>query len=284
MLRSFSLGSALGIPIYVHSTFLLLPMLTIWLNREGGLLSILFAEAMLLSLFGCVLLHELGHAMMGRVFGIPTRDITLYPIGGVARMESTGRRPFEEVCIALAGPAVNLVIVLLLSPFVAALALSGVSLRPTVALENGPLSLVGAYLAFLWVANSVLMVFNLLPVFPMDGGRVFRAVLAVWMGLAAATEVAAAVALVLAILLGIGGLLLGAPTLALVTVFVVVAGQMELFSVRQREAHRRVHPVESVQPMPPPPSTILPGFTGFVWDRDRQVWVRWVNGRPVEIH
>src|SRR5262249_36554229 len=146
MLRSFHLGRAFGIPLYIHSTFLLLPAIFIVLNWSGGLPAVLFSQAVLLTLFACVLLHELGHALMGRFFGIRTRDIPLYPIGGVARMESTGRRPHEEVAVALAGPAINLAILLLLSPIVALFAVSGMPLRPEVALTHSPLAVLGSFL------------------------------------------------------------------------------------------------------------------------------------------
>jgi Zn-dependent protease len=276
MPRSFYLGRAFGIPVSIHPTFFLLPALFAAMRWADGPFAVLFSEILLLSVFGCVLLHELGHALMGRAFGIATRDITLYPIGGVARMESTGRRPSEEACIALAGPAVNLAIVALLSPLIALLAMSGLPLRPDRAMEYGPAAVVASYLASLWAANGVLMLFNLLPVFPMDGGRVLRAALATGLGALRATEIAAAIGLVLALMLCLVGVWFGHVTLILVPMFVIFAGQMELAALRQREARRAAVPVVEVAPAP------LADFTGFVWDRDRHVWVRWVDGRPVE--
>jgi Zn-dependent protease len=287
MLRSFRLGSAFGIPLYVHSTFFLLPLFALTMSWSAGPAGVLFSQAVLLSIFGCVLLHELGHALVARLFGIPTRDITLYPIGGVARLESTGHRAHEEVAISLAGPAVNLLIVLLLSPVVAALALSGATIGNDAVLygSGGPLSLAASYLTMVWLGNLILMGFNLIPAFPMDGGRVLRAFLSLPLGTLRATEIAAAVGLVLAVLLGIVGLLQGVPGLVLVAVFVTVAGQLELQALRQRESRAPLQAepaVEVVTPVPIPP--VLGGFTGFVWDRDNRVWVRWVNGRPVEVH
>ncbi|MFO0843622.1 MAG: site-2 protease family protein [Gemmataceae bacterium] len=276
MPRSFFLGRAFGIPLSIHPTFFLLPALVAVLRWADGLTGVLFSEALLLAVFGCVLLHELGHALMARAFGIATRDITLYPVGGVARLESTGRRPFEEVCIALAGPAVNLAIVLLLSPLVSLVAMAGLPLGPDRALDHGPAAVAASFLASLWVANGVLMLFNLLPVFPMDGGRVLRAALAAGLGWLRATEVAAGVAVVLGLILCVIGVLIGTPSLALVPLFVIFAGQMELSALRQRELRRSDVPVAVQGPTP------LGGFTGFVWDRDRHVWVRWVDGRPVE--
>src|SRR5437660_3889670 len=107
------IGSGFGIPIYLHWTFFLLP-LWIWYNDQDQLV---LALTILPLMFGCVVLHEFGHALMARYFGIRTRDITLYPIGGVARLERLSDRPHEELLIALAGPAVNVAIALLLFPF-----------------------------------------------------------------------------------------------------------------------------------------------------------------------
>jgi Zn-dependent protease len=287
MLRSFRLGTAFGIPLYVHSTFLLLPLFALAMSWAAGPAGVLFSQAVLLTIFACVLLHELGHALMARLFGIPTRDITLYPIGGVARLDSTGHRPHEEIAIALAGPAVNLGIALLLSPVVAALALAGAAVGPDAVLHGaGPLHLFATYLTMVWVGNLVLMAFNLIPAFPMDGGRVLRAFLSLGLGQLRATEVAAAVGLVLAVLLGVAGLFQGVPSLVLVAVFVAVVGQLELHALRQRQARERLRAeaepvVEVLAPVRIPPG--LGGFTGLVWDQHNQVWVRWVNGRPVEV-
>ncbi len=124
MLRSFHIGKLFGIPLYVHSTFFLLPLWALLANSGSGLANGLFVVAGLIALFGCVVLHELGHALMARHFGIGTESITLYPIGGVARLLRMSEKPAEEVCIALAGPAVNLVLAALLTP-AALLALCG---------------------------------------------------------------------------------------------------------------------------------------------------------------
>ncbi len=275
MLRSFHLGSVFHIPLYIHPSFLLMPLVVAILNWSLGLQAVLFSQFVLLSVFGCVLLHELGHALMARWFGISTRDITLYPIGGIARLESTGNRPVEEICIALAGPAVNFVLVLLLSPLVALCALSGLAMNPDKALGQGALAIFASYLAVVWAANGVLMLFNLLPVFPMDGGRVLRAILSTGLGPMKATEIAAALAILLALGLSVLGVILGSISLILVPLFVIFAGQMELYQMRRRAAHRAALAV--VEPL------ALNGFTGLVWNPERRVWVRWVNGRPAEL-
>src|SRR5262245_18366280 len=114
MLRSWKLGTAFGIGLYVHWSFLLLPAYVVFNAWGASAGQLLFLLGLVLAVFGCVLLHELGHALMARQFGIGTRDITLYPIGGVARLERMSEKPWEEVCIALAGPAVNAVLAVLL--------------------------------------------------------------------------------------------------------------------------------------------------------------------------
>jgi Zn-dependent protease len=240
----------------------------------------LFMEAILLSTFCCVVLHELGHALAARAFGIGTRDITLYPIGGVARLESTGTRPVEEVCISLAGPAVNLGIALFLLPLVAGVFLLRLPVGEQTVLAGvgGPLSLVGSYLIALCAVNVGLLGFNLLPVFPMDGGRVLRALLALGLGMLRATEIAAGVGFVLAVGLALFGLWAKSLSLALVAAFVAVVGQMELRALRKREARRRMAAAPVVEVLP-----ALEGFTGFVWDRDNKTWVRWVDGRPADV-
>lgn len=298
-MRSLSLGRAFGIPLFIHPTFLLLPLYVAFATRGEPLPKMALAQGLLLSMFFCVLLHELGHALMARRFRIHTRDITLYPIGGVARLESTGHAPHQEVAIALAGPAVNLALVALLAPLAAALALLGDPADPLAALESGP----AGYLAVLAVGNAMLLAFNLIPAFPMDGGRVLRALLSLPLGLLRATEVAAAVGLVLGLGMAVCGLTVSwaSPSLALVGLFVVFAGRMELASLRRAHAHRRLEgerrqapAVEVVMraadpfdPLAPlrPAGEVVPsrgGFTGFLYDTEQRVWVRWIDGRPVE--
>jgi Zn-dependent protease len=242
---------------------------------------------------------------MGRYFGIATRDITLYPIGGVARLESTGGKPHEEIAIAVAGPAVNLVITVLLAPVVFLLwYFFGVDPWAFVTGKMGGdwLTVLTSFLFAVCLGNLGLLLFNLLPAFPMDGGRVLRALLSIGMPRLQATQIAATVGLVLAGCLALGGLLIEAYSLVLVAGFVAFAGQMELWALRQRERGRRpamlvmepmlAEPVEPepllAEPVEPEPfgpirfSADPRRFTGLAWDRDRGVWVRWVNGVPVE--
>jgi Zn-dependent protease len=295
---SIPLGRAFGIPLYLHITFFLLPAYIAYTQRHEGLGGVLFGVVAVLAVFGCVLLHELGHALMARHYNIATRDITLYPIGGVARLESTGEKPAHELAIALAGPAVNLVFVIVLAPAVIAILapiLFGGGPSPFGA-GQGALGWLARFVGTLWFSNLVLLGFNLLPAFPMDGGRVLRALLSEGMSRLRATEIAVGVGVFMAILFGAAAALLNPPQpmLLLVALFVCFAGQQELRVLRYYEAQRRAEQAQANAGMPPPPVVVIPprgeagqaagGFTGLMWDRDLRVWVRWQNGRPVQIH
>jgi Zn-dependent protease len=291
MLRSFHIGKLFGIPLYIHSTFFLLPIWVLLANSGFGLASALFVLAGLIALFACVVLHELGHALMARYFGIGTQSITLYPIGGVARLLRMSEKPLEEVCIALAGPAVNLVIAALLSPVALVTFLSGKTL---VGLEPGLSAEAGQFLTVLWLGNVSLLLFNLIPCFPMDGGRVLRALLSMGLGQLRATEIAARIGLFMAFLIAALSVVQMSPWPMILAVFVLLAGQWELAGVRRLAAQRRaarlavaapqvelvtipVLPREAEQPRPRPAAP----FSGFAWDDRYRVWVQWHNGRPV---
>lgn len=285
MFRSFRLGSAFGIPLYLHPTFALLPLYVLATTRGEGTVRVLLAQAVLFTVFGCVLLHELGHALMARVFGIATRDVTLYPIGGVARLDGTGSRPFEEIAIALAGPAVNLVIFLLLLPVVFLLWAGGVLGAADDPIGSGgstAMGFVAHWLAMVCIGNLGLLVFNLIPAFPMDGGRVLRATLSLFIPRLDATRIAVGLALVAAAGLALLGFFLPSPGLVFVALFVAFAGQMELWILKRREAQQaaeQVVPDHDVRRLDEEESA---GFTGMAWDQRRGVWVRWVNGRVSE--
>lgn len=225
MLSSWKLGRLAGIELFLHPTFLLL--LALAYLAEGGLLAVFFMVAV----FGCILLHEFGHAFSARWFGIETLDITLYPIGGVARLERLPRRPIAELLITLAGPAVNVAIAAILGLLLAV----GSLINPGLGL-----SLPGEFAGLLLSVNLLLAVFNLLPAFPMDGGRILRASLSGWLGRLRATEVAVAVGQILAILIPIGLLALGLfnPLHLLLAVFLYVAAGSELRQVRAEEFQR----------------------------------------------
>ncbi len=224
---NWNLGRVAGIPINVHWSFWLLPLLVLFSAAPAGG-SLTLRLTLLFLVFGCVVLHELGHAMMARLFEVRTRDITLYPIGGIARLERMPRHPFAEGAIALAGPAVNVVIAAFLA--VAWGVLGGLV---------GSFS--GAILQTLLYANVVLVLFNLLPVFPMDGGRVLRAILGAFVPFTKATRISARVGQAFAALLGIIGLFTGG-MLVFLAIFVFFAAQAELTMVRQQERFAQAHP------------------------------------------
>lgn len=184
MKSNIQFGRVAGIGIYAHWTLLVMLLgVFAWFLWESISVSIALAGLILTSaLFGCVVLHELGHALMARQFGIRTLDITIYPIGGVARLEAMPKQPRQEFLIAIAGPAVNLVIAVVL--FVVLLG-AGQSLAPDAFIHGEP-NVLGS---LMWM-NVALVVFNMLPAFPMDGGRVLRASLASRMSYRSATRIA----------------------------------------------------------------------------------------------
>jgi len=221
---SVKLGRFAGIDVFVHATFVLL---LVWFGyvswvSTGTVAGVAAGLSFILSLFLCVVLHEYGHALTARRFGIRTRHITLLPIGGVAMLEAMPSDPRQEILVALAGPAVNFAIAAGLYLVL------GVAERPgtLVNLGLGPSALV----ANLIVANLMLAVFNLLPAFPMDGGRVLRAVLSLRMDRVRATRWAARVGQALAVGLGVLGLL-GNPLLILIAVFVWIGAGAEAGAV-----------------------------------------------------
>ncbi len=224
---SFRIGSPFGIPVRVHVTFfLLLAWYAAIIWREAGTVTaVLQGLAFILTLFLCVVLHEFGHALTARRYGIPTRDITLLPIGGLARLERMPDDPKQELWVALAGPAVNVVIA------------GGIFLfsRVTTSVPNlEAVTLVGgSFLARVMVVNVFLVLFNLLPAFPMDGGRILRALLATRMEYARATRLAATIGQSMAFLFGFAGLFLN-PMLIFIGLFVWIGAAQEASMVQMR--------------------------------------------------
>ena len=281
ILRSWKLGTILGMGIYVHWTFLLIPAWVFWETASSShrLEPAVWATGLVFAIFGCVLLHELGHALMARRFGIPTRDITLYPIGGVARLERMSRQPWEEFWISLAGPAVNVVIALALLPVVA-FAVAAAGWQRAVL----PVGIVG-FLVQLLLANVVLVLFNLIPAFPMDGGRVLRALLATRMSYLGATQWAANLGLVMSVVFVAVGCFTPLRMLFVVGPFIFLLAQQELAVVRRLEAARRAQPLD-VLPVAEKALELAPvpnggGFSGFIWDSRAGLWVQWRNGQPI---
>jgi Zn-dependent protease len=229
---SLKLARVFGIEISVHWTFLLLIAWIVydaWSQGATGM-GIVASVLFVLAIFVCVVLHELGHALTARAFGVQTKGITLLPIGGVAALERMPTEPVQELLIALAGPAVNVVIAAVLFPAVVLLGDVQIS-----AGAFGPFS--EGFFARLAFVNVALVVFNMLPAFPMDGGRVLRALLAIWMDYAKATSIAAGAGQVMAVLFAVWGLFFGGgPLLVLIAVFVYMGGQAEAYAARARMA------------------------------------------------
>jgi len=225
----WKLGRFAGIDVYVHATFLLLigwVGVSHWLEHQswGEVFNgILF----ILALFACVVLHEYGPALTARKYGIKTRDITLYPIGGVARLERMPEKPIEELWVALMGPAVNVVI--------------AAGLFAYLFLTNGlvPLNQLtvasGSFLERLMTVNISLVLFNLIPAFPMDGGRVLRAILAMRMDYVRATQIAASIGQGMAFLLGFWGLF-NNPFLLFIAFFVWIGASQEASMVQMKNS------------------------------------------------
>ena len=241
---SFKLGRFAGIDVYLHATFLLFLAVVGGLEvfARGSVTAALQSVLFFCAVFGCVLLHEYGHALTARRYGIRTRDITLLPIGGVARLERMPDRPIQELWVALAGPAVNVVIAAILGLWL--MFVGTVDVFGSMEIGRGP------YAERLLLINVLLVVFNMIPAFPMDGGRVLRAMLALHMDYARATRIAAslgqAIALVFAFL-GLRALFGGGgnPMLLFIALFVWIgAGQeagaaqfrSELAGARVRDA------------------------------------------------
>jgi Zn-dependent protease/CBS domain-containing protein len=232
---SIRLGRLLGIDVYLHFTFLLLLVFLGFVYWRGtdSVQAALHGVAFILALFGCVLLHEFGHALMARRYGVKTRDITLLPIGGLARLERMPEEQMQEFWVAVAGPAVNVVIAAVLFLWLWATD----TFVPVEALTLGG----GSVLQRLMVVNIFLVVFNLLPAFPMDGGRVLRALLATRIGRRRATIIASNIGQAMAILFGILGFFGPNPLLIFIAIFVFLGAQAEAGAVEMQTALNGLH-------------------------------------------
>lgn len=199
---SWKVGRIAGIDVFIHVTFALLLLWIIVANytRTGVVADGLRAGVFTCTVFLCVLLHEYGHALTARKFGIRTRDITLLPIGGIARLERMPDDPKQELAVAIAGPLVNVAIAAVLFGWI----------KMTHAAGSAPVDQAtfvrGSFTIQLFAVNIALVVFNMIPAFPMDGGRVLRALLAMRLNYARATRIAAALGQAIALVFGFWGL------------------------------------------------------------------------------
>ena len=222
MKKSYRVATFSGIDVYLHWSFTLMVVgfFVYYYVQSGSLYVALFGLVVMAAAFGSVVLHEFGHALMARRFNIPTLDITLYPIGGVARLQRMPRDPSQELWIALAGPAVNLAIAgglyLILSVVGMPMAVESIFGTPT--------NLIGM---LIWY-NMLLVGFNMIPAFPMDGGRVLRAGLASKMDFSRATQIAGVIGQGVALVMGLFGFLSGQYMLIFIAAFVIMAARHEM--------------------------------------------------------
>lgn len=227
---SIPIGSVSGTVIRLHVTFLLfLVWIAIAHYLHGGAEAAISGVLFISLLFVCVVLHEFGHIFAARRYGVHTPDVVLLPIGGVARLERIPEKPSEELVVALAGPAVNVVIALGLF-----LLLGGLVPPAGLDVANPGVDL---FARLLW-ANIFLVAFNMIPAFPMDGGRILRAFLAYRMGYARGTQVAANIGQGLAFLFGLLGLLSANPLLVFIALFVYLAASSEAHATQMRQVSR----------------------------------------------
>lgn len=222
MKGSLKIGRIAGVNLFIHWTFLFLIAYVIVTNYRAGhnteqtIWSLIF----ILSIFITVILHELGHAIAAQRFGIKTQDITLLPIGGIARLETIPEKPKEEFIVAIAGPLVNVILALITRIFITIPDTDQLTLET----EGGVNA--GNFFLFFFVVNVWLAVFNMIPAFPMDGGRVLRALLAIRLERSLATKIAARIGQILAV----GFIILGFyynPFLIIIGIFIMFGAQAE---------------------------------------------------------
>lgn len=226
---AWKIATIAGIPVYVHGTFaVLIAFLFISGVSQGrGVAAAIAGVLFILAVFVTIVLHELGHAFAARHFGIRTRDITLLPIGGVARLERMPDVPRQELWVALAGPAVNVVI----AAVAFTLSVVAAGRPPALGLDPSEIGFVGRFTT----VNVALAVFNMVPAFPMDGGRALRAVLAERLDYVRATEIAASIGQGLALVFGLLGLLTN-PWLVFIALFVWMGASGEVSAAGMRRA------------------------------------------------
>lgn len=226
MKGNLKIGTFFNIPVMIHWSFGMLVLFVIYigLTNQLSIHEILAFGLYVIILFICVVLHEYGHALMARKYGVGTRDIILSPIGGVARLEKIPEEPYKELLIAIAGPMVNVVIAIVLS-IITLIIFSGGILPSAENLEL--LKYPSEFIRFVIVMNIALFIFNLIPAFPMDGGRIFRSLLAMKWGRVKATRVAAIVGRILAIGFVITGVAIGNLLLSIIGVFIYMTAGSE---------------------------------------------------------
>jgi len=273
-------GKFFGIAVRIHWSFWALPLGFVIACLPSGAGNALIIGGLIVLFYAQgVVLHEYGHALTARYFGIKTRDIILTPIGGIARMEYMPENPIHEILIALAGPAVNVIFAI---AFLLVLVVSG-QIGFTGA-QSGPIPRIAEWsdaISLLLAANIGMTFFNLLPAFPSDGGRIFRAFLSLFFSRLTATQVAVYSGAFVALGLAILGIYTNAFQLPFIAVLFAFIGQMELMMVkRQAELQNRpraqsavLTPERSAMYAPPEPN-----FSGYAWDESSAAWIEWRDG------
>lgn len=227
MKHSLTLGRPFGIKVAVHWTFLLIIAWVIFLNLQQGANTqqILYSVLFILAIFICVVIHELSHSLTARRYGIPTKSITLLPIGGLADLQKMPEKPREEFAVSVAGPLSNIVIGLVIMLFL--LVTDNLNISSTYFQ-----SITGKnFFIVLMFANLMLAVFNLLPAFPMDGGRIFRSLMAMYFSREKATYVAMNIGKIFALGLAILGVFVN-PFLIFIAIFIFIGAQKEYEQIR----------------------------------------------------
>jgi Zn-dependent protease len=255
---SFKIGRFSGIDVKIHWTFFLLLVFFAFLGYQasGSLMGALTSTLTIVALFVCVLLHEFGHSLVAQRLGLEIHSITLLPLGGVSNLESLPEKPADEVKITVAGPLVNVV----LAPvFIGVGLLFGAAPRVPGDLFMS-IGSVGQFFFYLGYLNVVLAIFNLIPAFPLDGGRILRALLATRLGAVRATDISSIVGRFFAAAFFLIGLLGGNFILALIAVFIYFGASGEAQMVRQREQTRGLR-VSDVMGTKPRTETVTPYHT-----------------------
>ena len=232
--RSLKLFSVRGIDVRLHFTF---PLILLWGAFQfgvagGSMSSALFGVIAVSLLFVLVTLHEFGHSFAAMYYKVPVKQIVLSPIGGVAQLQHIPDNPVQEFVISIAGPAVNFVIAVLMALFIPILGLGAMDFMTALSGTAG--LTITAVFAYVFAYNIFLALFNLIPAFPLDGGRVFRALLAMKLDYGQATNIAAAVGKGLAVMMGLYGLLNGGIFMIFIAMFVFTAAGQEAKMVKYR--------------------------------------------------
>ncbi|MEO1714467.1 MAG: site-2 protease family protein [Bacteroidota bacterium] len=293
MKGSFQIARIFDIPVKIHWTFLLL-LLYLGVGNgylEGNWIYGLWTTTLFLALFFCVLLHEFGHALTARRFGIITHDIILSPIGGVARLKNLPENPSEEFWVAIAGPLVNFAIAFILLPFTLWLYLPEISNLVGYLLKKESLiasletaSFFRFFLPTILLLNIALGLFNLFPAYPMDGGRILRAGLAIRWGSVLATKIAARIGQVLAFVMFAVSFFQEDLILAMIGAFVFVTAARELRRVKiesflKERTVVEILPNSTRMPAHLPLGEVLPHFQ----EQEQPVWVQGVEGEFVGV-